>query len=118
MGMNDRKDDEKANKRAKAKEGRSRRAANGGQVDWREFGWTATAALTMALSDAGGAIRIGRTRDGGAWAIGIYLGDDYATEYIRPAEDFGEAIREIAEAWCPDGGEQYNNYLTSMTPKK
>jgi hypothetical protein len=56
-------------------------------------------ALVRALVSQGGCLRIGQTRDGGAWALGVYLGDDYATEYIRPSEDFGGGIGEIAEAW-------------------
>lgn len=61
------------------------------------------AALTHAFATSGGAVRIGLTRDGGALAIGCYAGDDYGTEYVRPSEDIGRAVAEIAEAWLPDG---------------
>lgn len=60
-------------------------------------GWLLGLAIGTAL--AGGAARIGLTRDGGALAVGMYLGDDYATEYVKPDEDLGQAVREIAQAW-------------------
>lgn len=117
MGANDRALEDKDNKRAKARDKRAGRRVNGGTTDWREFDWTRAAALTMAIADEGGALRIGRTRDGGAWAFGVYMGDDYATEYVRPSEDFAQALSEIAQAWLPDGGEKYNDYLIAMLPK-
>jgi len=103
MGLNDHKDDGKAtNKREKAKAARGRRAKAAGEVKWDGFDWIATIALTEALMEVGGAIRIGKTRDGGAWALGIYVGEDYATEYIRPSEDFTESILEITTAWIDE----------------
>lgn len=91
-----------ANKRERAKQARGRRKSASGELDWRSFDWEGFAALTVALANSGGAIRVGATRDGGAWALGIYKGDDYATEYIKPAEDVQEAMLEIAEAWLDD----------------
>lgn len=99
MGMNDREQDRKQNKRSRAKESRGRRAGAAGTVDWGKFDWACTIALTEALVAVGGALRLGATRDGGAWALGIYQGDDYATEYVRPAEDFETASGEIVAAW-------------------
>jgi len=107
MGVNDRedsrRDEKRANKRERAKEARGRRASASGKVDWVGYDWTCVVALTEALVAVGGAVRLGATRDGGAWALGIYLGDDYATEYIRGAEDFEAAIGEIVAAWLPGG---------------
>jgi len=99
MGVNDREQERKINKRDRAKQARGRRASQAGTVDWGGFDWEATQALCEEMVAVGGAVRVGATRDGGAWALGIYQGDDYATEYIRPAEDFETAIREIVEAW-------------------
>lgn len=46
----------------------------------------------------GGAIRIGRTRDGGAWAIGIYGdGDKPYTEYVQGSEDINKYLDNLAE---------------------
>lgn len=44
----------------------------------------------------GGALRLGYTRDGGAYAIGIYLGADSTTEYVRPNEDIEEYLTGLA----------------------
>lgn len=66
--------------------------------------WAVLCALAAVLMEQDGALRIGFTRDGGALALGVYQGEDYATEYVRPAEEFGKAIEEIAAAWI-DGGD-------------
>lgn len=102
MGMNDRDNERKLNKRERAKAGRSRRASSGGNTSWEQFQWPCFIALAEELVKVGGAVRLGATRDGGAWALGIYVGDDYATEYVRPAEDFETALAEIVVAWCGD----------------
>ena len=112
MGANDREFDVKENKRAKRREQRSRRAANA-PVDWSAFDWLAAVALTKALVTCGGCLRIGTTRDGGAWALGVYKGDDYATEYIRPNEDFTASLLEIAGAW--EIADQYVIELEHLT---
>ena len=56
-------------------------------------------ALILGHALQGGAIRVGLTRDEGALAIGVYQGDNYGTEYVRPTEDLGQAVREIALDW-------------------
>lgn len=55
--------------------------------------------LCLGAAMSGGAVRIGLTRDMGAVAIGMYKGDDYATEYVRPGEDLAAEVRAIASAW-------------------
>lgn len=52
------------------------------------------------ISRVGGALRFGYTRDGGAYAVGIYGDGDPRTEYVRPSEDFNEFLREIIEAFA------------------
>lgn len=104
MGVQDNAEHERrANKRERAKESRGRRKSASQAIAWSEFAWLDFAALTVALANKGGAVRLGTTRDGGAWALGIYLDNDYATEYIKPTEDCREAIAEIAEAWLGAG---------------
>jgi len=49
-----------------------------------------------AVAQKGGALRLGYTRDGGAYAIGIYGDGDPYTEYISPTEDVNEQLRSIA----------------------
>lgn len=46
----------------------------------------------------GGAIRIGRTRDAGAWAIGVYGdGDAPYTEYVQASEDINKYFYSLGE---------------------
>lgn len=59
--------------------------------------WLQALAVGAALS--GCAVRIGLTRDGGALALGVYMNETYGTEYIRPDEDLGMAVREISHEW-------------------
>ena len=99
------------NRRDKAKEGRSRRNSASAKVDLRSADWRTLGALITSFAEAGGALRVGYTRDGGALALGCYLGDDYATEYIRPSEDFVGGCIEIAEAWLPESGVAFHQAL-------
>lgn len=104
MGTGDRKIEQKeANKRQRAAASRRGRREQSGTMTLDAGKWLYLAALTHATMEQGGAVRIGKTRDGGALAVGMYCGDDYATEYIKPNEDFQDAIMEIAEAWLSDG---------------
>jgi len=114
MGRSDAELDKRDNKRARAKASRSRRAANVGGFDIAAIEWLPLVALVEVLAAEGGAVRIGLTRDAGALALGIYLGDDYATEYVKPNEDFAAAIEEIAVAWMPDNGDGYRVALQHL----
>lgn len=112
MGQHERETENKRqSRRDKAKDGRSRRAAATAKLELRQCNWVYIAALTTAFADEGGAVRWGYTRDAGALAVGCYLGDDYATEYIRPSEDFELAVQEIAEAWLENQGQNFHQAL-------
>lgn len=63
--------------------------------------------LVAVVANAGGAIRVGKTRDGGALALGIYVGEDVGTEYVRPSEDLHDACEEILAAWLPQAATEY-----------
>lgn len=52
-----------------------------------------------AAANAGGALRFGYTRDGGAYAVGIYgLGEPY-TEYLRPGDDIEDFLKRLVAAF-------------------
>lgn len=54
-------------------------------------------ALDCVLRE-GGALRIGRTRDAGAWALGIYGdGEKPYTEYVQASEDINKYFHELAD---------------------
>lgn len=71
-------------------------------ADWGSVDPTVLAAVIIAVTRVGGAVRFGYTSDGGAYAIGLYGDGDPHTEYVRPSEDIGAALQELVIAW---GGE-------------
>lgn len=116
MGQAERKAEATRDSKTAAKrgKGRARRgaAADGFHLTFEH--WIMLDALAAALMTEGGAMRVGATRDGGALAVGVYHGDDYGTEYIRPDEDFNDAMFDIAEAWLKAGGSVYAEQLDKL----
>jgi len=51
------------------------------------------------VSRKGGALRLGYTRDGGAYAIGVYAGANYWTDYLRPTDDPEEYLQSLIESF-------------------
>lgn len=47
----------------------------------------------------GGALRLGYTSDGGAYAIGVYGDGDPYTDYVKPSENIDDYLADLAEAW-------------------
>lgn len=102
---------------AKSKKQARGRRANGGVVDGYQLtflDWLQVQALTRCVVKQGGAVRVGLTRDGGALALGIYVDQDYGTEYVRPTEDLGEALSDIAQAWLKDGAASFSEALDAV----
>lgn len=95
-------------KRDRSKQARSRRADASGAFDVLAVDPVAILALVYAFAIEGGATRWGCTRDGGVLAVGCYMADDYATEYVRPKEDFLAACTEIAAVWLSDEGSEFH----------
>lgn len=92
--------DEKAQKRDRAtkkrEERRSARQDTREPVQTTSIAWEALHYCLNRVIAAGGALRIGATRDRGAWAIGIYGdGGDPYTEFVRPAEDINEYLTNL-----------------------
>jgi len=108
MGINDReteKNDARKAARSKREAAKSRRARQTEEFNLEPLSLAKLAALAAVFATEGGALRIGKTRDGGALAVGCYMGDDYATEYIRPNKDFDSALNEIADVWLTGGAQ-------------
>jgi hypothetical protein len=55
--------------------------------------------VVTTLASTGGAIRFGYTSDGGAYAIGIYGDGEPYTDYVKPAEDINEYLKDLADSW-------------------
>lgn len=66
-------------------------------ADWSSVADKSIIRIISALTNAGGAVRFGYSRDGGAYSLGIYLGDDSETLYFKPYEDVGAKLEELAE---------------------
>lgn len=80
----------------------NRRKNNGSPVvcaDWANVTPELLGKLVTAVTSRGGAIRFGYTRDGGAYAVGLYYGSESHTEYIRPGEDLTARIDEFIEIY-------------------
>lgn len=100
MGVNDREQDRKDDKRRKQEEVRKRRSASsriGGAADWSGVDGAVLARAVGAVSRNGGAIRFGYSRDGGAYAIGFYGDGDAFTEYVPPSDDIDEYLKGVIE---------------------
>lgn len=64
------------------------------------------------MAEAGGAIRFGKTRDGGAIAIGLYDGDEKRTEYLAPDDDIDQLMIELLELYAPpDVVREYRDWM-------
>lgn len=74
---------------------RGLKRSGGGIADWEQADADilrraiATAALT------GGALRLGYSRDGGAYAVGIYGDGDVYTEWCSPSQDLNQFLLDI-----------------------
>lgn len=51
------------------------------------------------ITEQGGAVRFGLTRDGGAYAIGIYDNGEHETEYLKPSDDLRLYLVDLAAAF-------------------
>lgn len=92
-------------KSTSTKQGRSRLSMirnvkdqeSGNVADWGTVTGKVLVDLVQVVSSAGGAVRFGYTRDGGAYSVGIYLDDDRETFYFKPADDLDDAIGQLTE---------------------
>ncbi len=77
----------------------------GSSVEWAEADPRKLAWAIDALCARGGCLRLGRTRDGGAYSIGVYLGEVYFTDYVRPEEDLDDYLEDLV-IWAQQQPEQ------------
>lgn len=95
MGMNDRQAERTEAKRA---EKRQRQLVPQDPISMDDINADTLLYALHNIVSAGGALRIGATRDKGAWAFGIY-GDGAKpyTEYVRPAEDINAYLKRLGD---------------------
>ena len=64
-----------------------RRASTSGVADWETVPGDLLCRVVATVTRGGGAVRFGYTRDGGAYALGIYDDGTHNTEYRGASED-------------------------------
>lgn len=68
-------------------------------ADWTSIEAEAIRHAISAVGSIGGAVRFGYSRDGGAYAVGVYgLEDKPYTDYLRPGDDVPAYLYGLAEA--------------------
>lgn len=100
MGVNDRTRNQRDDRKKKSEETKRRRRENirnDGVADWETADGALVLRAVATVARMGGAIRLGYTRDGGAYAIGIYGDGEPFTEYVPPDEDLNEFMKGIIE---------------------
>jgi len=100
MGINDREQSTRENRKAKAQEKRIRRAHNSGATtpaDWSGVDGEIISKAIAAIAGHGGALRLGYTRDGGAYSIGFYGDGEPFTEYVSPNDDIEAYLKGVIE---------------------
>jgi len=100
VGVNDRAQNRKDEKRAAAqakRKLRDRSSAGTAPADWSSCDGQLLAVFIATVAVDGGAVRCGYTRDGGAYAVGIYGDGDPYTVYIPPSEDINDWLKSAIE---------------------
>jgi len=69
----------------------------GGTADWHNADSVIVLRLVCIVALQGGAVRYGYTRDGGAYSVGIYLGDNSKTYYCNEKEGINETLKDLIE---------------------
>lgn len=79
-------------RRGKKRSSRRRKSVT---ADWSEANAENIYYLIIVVSKFDGAVRFGRSRDGGAYAIGVYGDGDPWTDYLPGNQDVNEWLLEI-----------------------
>lgn len=83
--------------------------AKGGTADWASVTPDRLRDAICAAAVTGGALRFGYSRDGGAYAIGIYGDGEPYTEFVQPSESIDEVLETIIDL--------FNDIKVSAAPK-
>lgn len=88
-----------SNDRAGSTAGKSRglKRNSGGTADWKSVDANALVDCICTAASTGGALRLGYSRDGGAYAVGIYGDGEPYTEFCKPSEDVDSFIADIRQ---------------------
>ena len=98
MAQVERAVENRKDEKAKAKQERKWSGISGkgrGQSDWTEIDGELLKRAVAVVSRMDGAMRLGYTRDGGAFAIGIYGDGTPFTEYYHGIEETEDFLRRV-----------------------
>ena len=76
---------------------RGLRRRTGGIADWASASSEKVMQAIELAARTGGAIRFGYSRDGGAYALGIYGDGKPYTVFVTPAEDIDATLDDVIE---------------------
>jgi hypothetical protein len=74
---------------------RGTNATNAGRANWAEVHVDIIALLIAKITEKGGAVMLGLTRDKGAYYIRIYLNDDPYSVYVSPNDNLWQEVLNI-----------------------
>lgn len=75
------------------------RKGSGGPADWAEVNAQELLETIGIVAARGGALRFGYTRDGGAYAIGVYGDGQPYTIYVKPSERVEDYLEDIRDGF-------------------
>ena len=103
MGVNDAARSAKEDKQRTAYEkrkGKAGRTAGGNVADWAGVDSDTLRKCVAAVCITGDAIRLGYTRDGGAYAVALLHNGESTTEYISPNDDIEEYLKGLTSDYA------------------
>jgi len=67
------------------------------ETDWSSADAGNIRDLIVSITEAGGAIRFGCTRDRGAYSLGVHIGGEHDTKYVAVTEDIDAKLLELKD---------------------
>lgn len=85
-------------------------------ADWAGADASLLSRAICAAAITGGALRFGYSRDGGAYAVGIYGDGDPYTEFFKPDEDLDQILTDIENLFIEIHDEQMQTRRGAKKP--
>jgi len=100
MGANDREQNKKDDRRRAAFEKRQNKSGapkGGAAADWASVSAEQLQRTVAAITRTGDAIRLGYTRDGGAYAVALLHNGESHTDYVSPNDDIDGYLKGLED---------------------
>ena len=91
-----------AEREAGKKKTRRRREKQLEPADWNDVDSGVLADFVAFAQDVNGAVRFGRSRDGNTYSIGLYIGEERFTEWVRNDANRDVAFRDLLDELFED----------------